>query len=191
MGKINIGNKAFLCPMPVTLIGSVTDGKANFLSASWITTVSYAPPMIGVALNKTHYTNTGINKERVFSVCIPNTDILKETDYAGIVSGRKEDKSKLFSVFYEDEENIPLIQECPVCMSLHLKEVINLHSHEFFIGEVIKTYVEEDCLTDGMPDVKKIKPFVLTMPDNRYWSIGNFLDYAWDVGKKIKIKRGF
>ncbi len=41
-------------------------------------------------------------------------------------------------------------------------------------------------LTHGKSDVKKIKPFLLTMPDNQFWAIGECLGSAWNVGKKIK-----
>ena len=45
---------------------------------------------------------------------------------------------------------------------------------------------EERFLTDGVPDIQKIKPFVLTMPDNRFWSIGDCVGHAWKDGKMFK-----
>ena len=37
MEKIKIEpNDAFLYPMPMTIIGAVVDGKANFLAAAWV-----------------------------------------------------------------------------------------------------------------------------------------------------------
>jgi hypothetical protein len=30
----------------------------------------------------------------------------------------------------------------------------------------VAAYADEDCLTDGRPDILKINPLVLTMPDN-------------------------
>jgi hypothetical protein len=41
-------------------------------------------------------------------------------------------------------------------------------------------------LTDGKPDVQKINPFTLTMPDNRYWRVGEMAGRAWSDGKKLK-----
>ena len=32
----------------------------------------------------------------------------------------------------------------------------------------------------------KIKPFVLTMPDNRYWALGECIGKAWQEGKILK-----
>jgi hypothetical protein len=36
------------------------------------------------------------------------------------------------------------------------------------------------------PDVKKINPFTLTMPDNHYWRVGETAGRAWSAGKKLK-----
>ncbi|RPJ80727.1 MAG: flavin reductase family protein, partial [Deltaproteobacteria bacterium] len=46
MGKIKIDNNAFIYPMPMALVGSVVDGKANFMAVGWITRVNFKPPMI-------------------------------------------------------------------------------------------------------------------------------------------------
>ena len=45
---------------------------------------------------------------------------------------------------------------------------------------------EERYLTDGKPDIKKINPFTLTMPDNNYWQVGNHAGKAWSIGKRLK-----
>jgi hypothetical protein len=34
--------------------------------------------------------------------------------------------------------------------------------------------------------MKKINPFLLTMPDNSFWSIGESVGKAWDAGKKLR-----
>jgi len=43
-------------------------------------------------------------------------------------------------------------------------------------------------MTDHKPDIKKINPFTLTMPDNQYWSVGENLGKAWDTGKNLMKK---
>ncbi|MBW2337386.1 MAG: hypothetical protein JRF47_11630 [Deltaproteobacteria bacterium] len=49
-------------------------------------------------LPKPHYTNPGIRKNKAFSVNIPSENLVVETDYAGLVSGKKTDKSDLFDM---------------------------------------------------------------------------------------------
>lgn len=70
-------------------------------------------------------------------------------------------------------------------MECRVVQVVDLPSNEFFIGEIVGAYTEERFITDGKPDIKKMNPF-LTMPDNRYWSVGEFMGKAWSIGKKFK-----
>ena len=62
---------------------------------------------------------------------------------------------------------------------------IEIYDMEVFIGEIIETYVNEDLLTDGFPDTKKINPLIYSM-DNNYWEIGDFVGNAFNIGKNIK-----
>lgn len=87
MGKISIGVNTFV-PMPVTLVGSVIEGKPNFMTAAWVTRINATPPYLAVGLNKTRYTALGIRDKRTFSINLPGTDIVIETDYCGFVSGK-------------------------------------------------------------------------------------------------------
>lgn len=186
MGKIKIDNNAFVYPMPMTLVGSVVDGKVNFMAVGWVSRVNFKPPLIAVALGP-HYTNKGIEEQRAFSVNIPDINLIEKTDYCGLVSGNKTDKSGIFTVFYGDLIGAPLIKECPVCLACRLYETVKLPSNTLFIGEIIEAFAEEIDMTDGKPDIKKINPFTLTMPDNRFWEVGNQIGKAWHQGKNFKM----
>jgi len=120
-----------------------------------------------------------------FSVNIPSEDLLEKTDYVGTVSGSEVDKSETFGVFYGKLKNAPLIRECPINIECRLHDIVSLASNNLFLGEVVAVYTEEKYLTDGQPDIEKIKPFVVTLPDNRYWAIGENIGRAWNTGKVI------
>lgn len=186
--KIKIDNDAaFLYPMPMVLVGSVVDGKANFMAAAWVSRVNFKPPLFLVALGP-HHTNKGIEEHKAFSINIPDVSLIEKTDYCGLVSGGKTDKSELFEVFYGELDKAPLIKECPVCMSFSVYETVKLPFDVLYIGEAKEVFTEERCMTDNQLDVKKINPFTLTMPDNHYWSVGENLGKAWGIGKAMKKK---
>jgi flavin reductase (DIM6/NTAB) family NADH-FMN oxidoreductase RutF len=133
-----------------------------------------------------HYTPEGIRDNKTFSINIPSAPMIELTDYCGIVSGRKVDKSEVFEVFYGETRTAPMIKQCPLCIECKLLDIYGLPTNAIYLGEVVAAYAEERCLTDGKPDIKKMNPAVLTMPDNRYWSVGEYLEKAWGVGKKLK-----
>lgn len=186
--KVDLGPKVASYPMPMSLIGANVNGKANFLAAAWYTSLSYNPPRVAVALNKTHYTNQGIKTNKTFSLNIPSEDLLKATDYCGIVTGAKTDKSDIFAVFYGKLETAPMISECPVSFECKLEKVIDNSSHELFIGEIVSTFTEEKYLTNDLIDLKKIKPFMLSFQDQRYFGLGTLKGKAWRESKNTNPK---
>ena len=111
------------------------------------------------------------------------------TDYCGIVSGKKTDKSEVFDLFYGELETAPLIRNCPLSIECELVEIIESASNEIFIGEIMAIYTEEKFLTEGKPDFGKMKPLILSQPDTAYWSLGKSVAKAWSIGKKHKAER--
>ena len=188
MGKSAIPSNAFLCPMPMTVVSAVVAGKVNHLAVAWVSRTNHKPPMIGIALGRSHLTNRGIREHGEFGVSIPSVDQVAEADYVGLVSGAEVDKSGVFAVFYGSLPHAPMIASCPVTMACRLVQVVDLPTNEFLIGEIVEAYCEEDCLTDGQPDPLKIRPFTLTMPDNRYWRLGSFAGRAWSIGEGYRPK---
>ncbi len=111
--------------------------------------------------------------------------MVEKTDYCGLVSGEETDKSKQFDVFYGGLKTAPMIKECPLSIECRLVKALELPTNDIFIGEIVASYADERCLTDGKPDFKKVGPLLLTMPDNGYWTIGDRVGKAWNDGKKL------
>jgi flavin reductase (DIM6/NTAB) family NADH-FMN oxidoreductase RutF len=186
MSKITIEKNLFCLPWTQTLLGTHVNGKVNFMALDWLTRVNYQPAMLGICVNKAHASNAAIRETNEFSVNIPSVDMVGVTDYCGIVSGRKVDKSKLFDVFYGDLKSAPLIIDCPLNIECRLVQSVDLPSNTFFIGEIVNIYSEEKYIDNGKPDVRKIRPFLLTMPDNQFWAVGEQVGNAWKDGVKFR-----
>jgi flavin reductase (DIM6/NTAB) family NADH-FMN oxidoreductase RutF len=184
--KIDLGAKVASYPMPMVLVGANVKGKANFLAAAWFMAAAISPPKVTVALNKAHYTNQGIKENKTFSVCLPSEDMVKATDYCGLVSGFKADKPGVFDVFYGKLKTAPMITECPVNFECSFDKVIDNGSHEMFIGDIVSTFTEEKYLSAGAVDIKKVKPFMLSLNDRLYYELGEPKAKAWETGKNYK-----
>jgi hypothetical protein len=48
-------------------------------------------------------------------------------------------------------------------------------------------YADDSVIKDGKPDFPEIDPLFLTMPDNRYWTLGKYAGDAWSAGKKLNM----
>ncbi len=191
MTKIPIEKNQFCLPWTQTLLGSHVQGKPNFMALDWLTRVNFDPAMLGICVGRTHVTNEAIRQTGEFSVNVPSEDMIAVTDYCGLASAKREDKSALFEVFYAELKAAPLITACPVTMACRVVQTVELPTNTFFIGEIISLLTEERFLSAGKPDVKKIRPFLLTMPDNRFWSVGEQVGNAWKDGAayRERLKR--
>jgi len=188
MSKIAIEKNLFCLPWTQTLLGTHVNGKVNFMALDWLTRVNYQPAMLGICVNKGHASNAAIRQTGEFSINIPTVDMVAVTDYCGIVSGAKTDKSKLFEVFYGELKAAPLITDCPLNIECKLMQTVDLPTNTLFIAEIMNIYSEEKYLENGKPDVKKVRPFLLTMPDNRFWAVGEQVGNAWKDGVTYKDK---
>lgn len=188
MEKINLGSTIPAYPMPVVLVGAHVEGKPNFMTVAWFTMAGYKPPRIALMLGKRHHTNPGIRENKAFSVCLPSEEMVQATDYCGIVSGKKTDKSGIFDLFYGELKAAPMIKDCPLNLECTLVEILDRGSNEIVIGEIVGCYTEERFLSEGKPDFKKMRPLILSQPDTTYWSLGQPIAEAWSVGKEYKGK---
>jgi len=184
MEKIEISENFFI-PMPVVLVGTQVNGRANFMAVGWCARVIGNPPMIACGLHNNHATTGGIKAAKTFSVNIPSSSLLVKTDYCGIVSGKNTDKSGVFDVFYGTTKTAPMIRECPVTLECNLVQAISLPSHTLFIGEIAGAWADGRVVKENKPDFPAIDPLILTMPDNRYWKLGVHAGDAWSAGKAL------
>jgi flavin reductase (DIM6/NTAB) family NADH-FMN oxidoreductase RutF len=182
--KKAIGPQTLLYPMPAVLVGALVDGKPNFMTAAWCGIVASTPPSISAAVRPERYTFKGISDHGTFSINIPSVSSVEKVDYCGIYSGHKVDKSQIFSVAYGQLNTAPLIQECPVNLECRVIHSLDLGSHVLFIGEIIETHIDSDCLTDEKADPAKIDPLIYTTDVRQYRRLGEIVGKAWSVGKK-------
>ncbi len=186
MKKMKMGPMPMLWPHPTTLVGADVDGKPDFAAVAWTGVAASTPPAVSIALQHPRYSLKGIRQNQTFSVNIPSRDMVKETDYCGLISGAKTDKVAdcNFKVFYGKTHHAPLLEQCPINLECEVRHMLYMGSHTLVIGEVMETHVSEDCLTEGKPDINKVKPFAFILPN--YHAIGEAFADAFKIGREIK-----
>lgn len=190
MPRQAIGAKNALYPSLTTIVGADVNGKPNWITIAHVGIMNHAhgeiPQYLSIGLHSSHYTNKGIHEHKEFSINIPSQQMLKITDYAGLVTGEKIDKSTLFPVERGSLAHAPLIANCPASMELKLAQTVKLGQHEIFIGELVNTYIDEKCLNNGKPDLAQIDPLLFDFMMIDYWSLGKRTGKPWRDGKSLK-----
>ena len=191
MVKIALGPKTMLYPTPAVLVGANVDDKPNFMTAAWCGIANSEPPMISVSVRSSRYTHKGITQNMTLSINIASATQARETDYCGIISGAKVNKVEncRFSVFYGKLKTAPLIEECPVNLECKVVHILALNSHTLFVCQIEETYISDSGLTDGKPDLEKMNPIIFASELQQYYSIGNVVAQAFNIGLKLD-KRG-
>jgi flavin reductase (DIM6/NTAB) family NADH-FMN oxidoreductase RutF len=186
MTKVKFDPSLTVYPMPVCLVGANVKGRPNFMAVAWFSKVNYSPPMMMVALGKRQYTAEGVRENGAFSINLPGEGLVAETDHCGTVSGRDEDKSRLFDIFYGEMGEAPMIRECPVCFELELVETVELPRTLLFIGRIVNAYADEEHVSDGRVDIPGTQQFTLIeSPSSLYLSLGGQMAEAYSVGKSL------
>ena len=178
MAKIEKGPRAAAYPAPAALVSAYDEnGKANAMTAAWISNICAEPSVVVVGIRDNRYTFELVEKSKCFGVNIPNVAIAKETDYFGVVSGRDTDKFKDtgLTVFKGKEVEVPLITECPINIECKLIKQVKIGSHHAFFGEVMKVYYDESMLNEkGAPDI--LLADVLAYGTGKYYSLKESVD---------------
>lgn len=176
---MKVKNKPYtaLFPCPVVLVTCVNSiGEPNIITLAWAGTVCSEPPMIGLGIRPSRYSHKLIEEGKEFVVNIPTAEIVKETDYCGVTSGRDTDKFTETRLTAEkaDKVKAPLIRECPVNIECILKDVVPLGAHDLFIGEVVQVHIDQTVLDEkGNVDIMKADPFTYNLGE--YWNLNKKL----------------
>ncbi len=185
--KVKLGEKNCLYPMPTTLVGALVNGKPNYVTIAHVGIMDLTSVSLG--MSKNHYTNQGIKENKTFSINIPSTKMVKETDYCGLVSGKTKDKTTLFKTFYGILETAPMIEQCAINMECQLVKTVDFPNHDIFIGRIVETYCDENVQKDGIVDFGKVQPILFVMNDKSYRKLGSRIGKAWDIGKPFIVQK--
>lgn len=164
--KKNIGAKLAMYPMPVTVIGTMNDDKPTWTLVAHVGIIGHDRILLSLA--EPHFINHLIKKNGRLSINLVTEEMLPAVDFAGSLSGARDDKSALFD--YEIGENgMPIIKAANLTLECTVADVYMTPNFENFICTIDNTYVEETCLNgQDNPDYTAIKPVLFEFPNYQY-----------------------
>ena len=180
----NVGSVVGLYPTPDTVVGTVQNGRINWMNVAHVGV--WGMDCMMLSIGKPHYTAKALREGANLSVNLVDEAMLVRADYAGIFSGKTVDKSDLFPVFYGQLPDVPLIENAPVAMECVITEIHETKTHLNCIVHPVNTYVREDVLSEnGKINFEKIHPILFEMQQTRYLRSGDAVGRCWNIGKSL------
>jgi len=118
----------------IYVLTTTFDDTINGMIASWVTQVSYDPPLIIVVIHPNRYSHSLIEKGHAFGLHVLDRS---QKDMLKVFKGPKPEK-KFHGVHWEPgKTGVPIIKNCIAWFELKVKERHDPGNHTLYIGEVI------------------------------------------------------
>ncbi|HMM05719.1 MAG TPA: flavin reductase family protein [Clostridiales bacterium] len=181
MKKVKLENQG-VGPFPGMIVGATVNERPTYTTVG-AGGCACLEPVLCVSLMNTHYITEGIMRTGSFSVNIPSSRLVKELDFCGTVSGKNTDKSGLFTPFFDQTGQAPMIAECSLNFLCNVCDKTEIRGFTMFFGDIVAAFVNEDCLINGKPDPIKIDPVI--MMGFSYCNLESVIGQPFSEGKKL------
>lgn len=187
----NLGVQPYLFPMPTYMIGTYNeDDTVDVMMMAWGGIC--AEDMVALNLEAEHKTVANLETRKAFTLAVPGTDTLRESDFFGIASSNKmADKFERtgLHVVKSERVNAPVITEYPLTLEC---EVVEMQSQPYglrVLGKIVNVIADEKVLDDaGKIDAGKRNAFAFDQMQNGYYAIGEKVGQAWNSGADLMKK---
>lgn len=127
-----------LSPGPVTLVTTMYRDQPNIMTAAWMMPLSLNPTKIALAVHPTRLTHEFISKSEMFTINIPNLELLGAVHLCGLKTGRDTDKFDQTGLTPMEATTVeaPFIDECVGHIECIVEERLTLGDHDLFVGQV-------------------------------------------------------
>lgn len=187
--KKSLGAKTCAMPTPVWLVGTYDrEGKANVATVAWGGVCCSDPASVTVSLRKSRHSYDAIVERKAFTVNVASVPFVAEADYAGMASGKNEDKFAVAGLtpVASDLVDAPYVAEFPLVLECRLSKIVEVGIHTQFIGEIVDVKAEESVLdANGVPDASLVKPLVYSPADRTYYGLGPLVAQGFQVGREL------
>lgn len=184
--KKNFKPNTWLYPQPVLVIATYDENDmANGMVAAW--GGIYDTNRVGFMLDHTHKTVANLLEKKAFTVSMATVSTMAEADYLGIVSGnRVPDKVARAGLHTVKSEFVdaPVLSEFPLTLECKVSKVTKVGEDYHFVGDIVNILADEDILTDGKIDVKKLQAITFDPAGGKYIALGDAVGNAYREGRK-------
>ena len=130
----------------VIAIAKDRNGKANPITLGWTMIVSGEPPMMAIAVAKTHYSIETITHSRCFTITFPSSQMADAALFFGSNSGRDIDKFAEFECETEPAKEIDsvVLSDAVANFECELESQMVAGDHVIFVGKVVACHTNNE-----------------------------------------------
>ena len=189
--KKSFGAQPYLFPMPTYMIGTYNeDDTVDVMMMAWGGICDMK--MVALNLEADHKTVANLRARGAFTLAIPGTDTLRESDFFGIATSNKmADKfvrSGLHAVKSE-KVDAPIIEEYPLTLECRVVEFQDQPYGLRVLGEIVDVLADESVLDEqGKIDAGKLHAFAFDQMRHDYYAMGEVVGKAWNAGADLMKK---
>jgi len=121
-------------------------GRANPVTLGWTMIVSGNPPMMAIAVAKTHYSTEAITHSKSFTIAFPASQMADAALFFGSKSGRDTDKFAEFDCKTEPAKAIDslLLSDAVANFECTLESQIPAGDHIIFVGKIVCSHINTE-----------------------------------------------
>ena len=189
--KKDFGVQPYLFPMPTYMIATYNeDDTVDAMMMAWGGIC--AENMVALNLEADHKTVANLKARGAFTLSVPGTDTLAESDFMGIASANKmADKFARTGLHAEKSTRVdaPIITEYPLTLECRVLEMQQQPYGLRVLGEIVNVLADEKVLDEkGRIDVEKLHAFAFDQMRNGYYALGEKAGQAWHSGAEYMKK---
>ena len=130
----------------VIAIAKDKNGKANPVTLGWTMIVSGSPPMMAIAVAKTHYSIETIRHSKCFTIAFPSSEMAEEALFFGSRSGWDIDKLVNFDCKTEPAKAIDsvLLTDAVANFECKLESEMTAGDHIIFVGKIVCSHTNTE-----------------------------------------------
>ena len=187
----NLGVKPYLFPMPTYMIGTYNeDNTVDVMMMAWGGIC--AEDMVALNLEADHKTVANIRARGAFTLAIPGTDTLAESDFLGIATANKMAgkfaRTGLHAV-RSGRVDAPVIEEYPVTLECTVEKMEDEPYGLRVLGRIVNVLADEKALDEkGNIDAGRLNTFLFDQMQNGYYAVGEKVGQAWHSGAGLMKK---
>ena len=184
----DLGVQPYLYPMPTYMIGTYNeDDTVDVMMMAWGGIC--AEDMVALNLEEDHKTVANLKSRKAFTLSVPGTDTIKESDFFGIASANKvADKFARSGLHAEKSSRVdaPIVTEYPLTMEC---EVVEFQQQPYglrVLGRIVNVLADEKVLDEkGKLDAAKLNAFAFDQMRHGYYALGELVGKAWNAGAPL------